>query len=232
MWEKKLNMIDFFQTLNIKRFVFSDGDNVNNPKQFIDFIESMNYLNLETQVVCFLGANQNQNIWYNNAVKYIQKLKPGFSYNITPIRIRKEGDNALDMVLATYIGLSIRQNINSEFIIVSADKGYDSIIEHFSTIGINIKKVSIKNEDKVQKDKNPDTVENKLIKRIIEKISEMKDKSKQKMPKTIKAFNNLLLNSFKSDVNDKNLKKISSKIIKELSDKEILSTKNSKIEWL
>jgi hypothetical protein len=165
-------------------------------------------------------------------VKYIQKLKPGFSYNITPIRIRKEGDNALDMVLATYIGLSIRQNINSEFIIVSADKGYDSIIEHFSTIGINIKKVSIKNEDKVQKDKNPDTVENKLIKRIIEKISEMKDKSKQKMPKTIKAFNNLLLNSFKSDVNDKNLKKISSKIIKELSDKEILSTKNSKIEWL
>ena len=60
----------------------------------------------------------------------------------------------------------------------------------------------------------------------------MKDKSKQKMPKTIKAFNNLLLNSFKSDVNDKNLKKISSKIIKELSDKEILSTKNSKIEWL
>ena len=225
-------MIDFFQTLNIKRFVFSDGDNVNNPKQFIDFIESMNYLNLETQVVCFLGANQNQNIWYNNAVKYIQKLKPGFSYNITPIRIRKEGDNALDMVLATYIGLSIRQNINSEFIIVSADKGYDSIIEHFSTIGINIKKVSIKNEDKVQKDKNPDTVENKLIKRIIEKISEMKDKSKQKMPKTIKAFNNLLLNSFKSDVNDKNLKKISSKIIKELSDKEILSTKNSKIEWL
>jgi hypothetical protein len=41
-----------------------------------------------------------------------------------------------------------------------------------------------------------------------------------------------LLNSFKSDVNDKNLKKISSKIIKELSDKEILSTKNSKIEWL
>ena len=225
-------MIDFFQTLNIKRFVFSDGDNVNNPKQFIDFIESMNYLNLETQVVCFLGANQNQNTWYNNAVKYIQKLKPGFSYNITPIRIRKEGDNALDMVLATYIGLSIRQNINSEFIIVSADKGYDSIIEHFSTIGINIKKVSIKNEDKVQKDKNPDTVENKLIKRIIEKISEMKDKSKQKMPKTIKAFNNLLLNSFKSDVNDKNLKKISSKIIKELSDKEILSTKNSKIEWL
>lgn len=232
MWEKKLNMIDFFQTLNIKRFVFSDGDNVNNPKQFIDFIESMKYLNLETQVVCFLGANQNQNTWYNNAVKYIQKLKPGFSYNITPIRIRKEGDNALDMVLATYIGLSIRQNINSEFIIVSADKGYDSIIEHFSTIGINIKKVSIKNEDKVQKDKNPDTVENKLIKRIIEKISEMKDKSKQKMPKTIKAFNNLLLNSFKSDVNDKNLKKNSSKIIKELSDKEILSTKNSKIEWL
>lgn len=29
-------MIDFFQTLNVKRFVFADGDNVNNPKVFGD----------------------------------------------------------------------------------------------------------------------------------------------------------------------------------------------------
>ena len=54
-------MIDFFQTLNIKRFVFSDGDNVNNPKTFIDFLKTKAYLDLETQIICFLGANQNQN---------------------------------------------------------------------------------------------------------------------------------------------------------------------------
>ena len=64
-------MIDFFQTINIKRFIFVDCDNANNAKLFIDFLIKNEYLTLETQVICFLGANQNQNTWYNNAIKYI-----------------------------------------------------------------------------------------------------------------------------------------------------------------
>ncbi len=67
-------MIDFFQTLNVKRFIFADGDNVNNPKVFIDFLNEQKYLELDTQIICFIGANTNQNTWYNNAVKYIQTL--------------------------------------------------------------------------------------------------------------------------------------------------------------
>ena len=46
-------MIDFFQTINIKRFIFADCDNASNAKLFIDFLIKNEYLNLETQVLCF-----------------------------------------------------------------------------------------------------------------------------------------------------------------------------------
>lgn len=44
-------MIDFFQTLNVKRFVFADGDNVNNPKVFIDFLNEQKFLELDTRLL-------------------------------------------------------------------------------------------------------------------------------------------------------------------------------------
>ena len=121
-------MIDFFQTLNVKRFVFADGDNVNNPKVFIDFLNEKRLLELDTQIICFIGANTNQNTWYNTAVKYIQSLNQKTSFNLTPIRILTEGSNALDMVLSSYVGLAMGQNSRAEFIIVSNDKGYDSVV--------------------------------------------------------------------------------------------------------
>lgn len=56
------SMIDFFQTINVKRFIFADGDNVNNPKVFIDFLNEQKYLELNSQIIsvvehfCSLGV--------------------------------------------------------------------------------------------------------------------------------------------------------------------------------
>lgn len=213
-------MIDFFQTLNIKRFVFSDGDNVNNPKEFIDFLHSKNYLNLETQVVCFLGANQNQNTWYNNAIKYVQTVEKSSAYNITPIRILTEGKNALDMVLATYIGLSMRENAIAEFIIVSNDKGYDSVVNHFASLGISIKRETIRgmNQNQIEKEQNKKRLP--FDDMTIEKL-------RKQRPKTRKAIKGIL-KTLKQKFNDENIEEL----VTTLSQQGIITVDdNDKIKW-
>lgn len=173
-------MIDFFQTLNVKRFVFADGDNVNNPKVFIDFLNDQKYLELDTQIICFIGANTNQNTWYNTAVKYVQSLDKKSSFNMAPIRILTEGSNALDMVLSSYVGLAMGQNSRAEFIIVSNDKGYSSVVEHFGSLGVQIKRLSINQtsakSSNAGNNKKPVKISQKQINEIIDSVLQIKGK--------------------------------------------------------
>ena len=243
-------MIDFFQTLNIKRFVFSDGDNVNNPKAFIDFLHKKDYLNLETQIICFLGANRNQNTWYNTATKYIQSLRKTSSINITPIRIRTEASNALDMVLAAYAGLSMAQNAASEFIIVSADKGYDAVVEHFSSLGIAIRRESIRDDEK-----KPDPPEaasggkggeqggagkpgareaarqSQLDDHISEVILKLEKHNKAKLPRGVPALKNFLLVSFRAIVDSSSVESFAEMLLDELKRRGKVSLKGQRIFW-
>lgn len=181
-------MIDFFQTLNVKRFIFADGDNVNNPKVFIDYLIQQNYLELNTQVICFIGANTNQNNWYNTAVKYIQSLDKKTAFNITPIRIATEGSNALDMVLNSYVGLAMGQNPAAEFIIVSNDKGYDSVVNHFGSLGVSIerKTINLMGNDKISVNFSVPIIQN-----FVESILRIKT---IRRPKSLKTYNNLIKN--------------------------------------
>ncbi|MBR6198783.1 MAG: hypothetical protein IKQ61_00820 [Spirochaetales bacterium] len=223
-------MIDFFQTINIKRFIFVDCDNASNAKLFIFFLIKYEYLNLETQVICFLGANQNQNTWYNNAIKYIQSQKSKSSYNITPIRIKTEANNALDMVISSYCGLSMAQNSHSEFIIVSNDNGYSSIIEHFTTLGINIQQKHLDlQEPSVPKQNN---TENNPIKNIYKKIDEIKGKSKDSLPIKEKSFKNFLLSTFRKEITKDNINEKYKTVIEGLIKDEKIKINLNKIEWL
>ena len=214
-------MIDFFQTLNIKRFVFGDCENISKPEVFIDFLTKQEYLDLNSQIICFIGANPNQNNWYNTAVKCIQSFDKKISFNISPIRISTEGKNALDMVLSSYVGLAMGQNSRAEFIIVSKDKDYKSVVEHFSTLGISIKRETVENK------------EQEPINEILKRIREMGEKNKEKLPKTKKRFKNMLLSSFKEYVNEENLDKLSEEVIKELEKLKAISLaeNRTKIEW-
>ena len=224
-------MIDFFQTLNVKRFVFADGDNVNNPKVFIDFLNEQKYLELSTQIICFIGANTNQNTWYNNAVKYIQTLNKKSTFNLTPIRIDTEGANALDMVLNSYVGLAMGQNPRAEFIIVSNDKGYDSVINHFGSLGVQIIRktiVRIKNEN-VDNKNQKQTNNSKDYEDIITTILKTK---LAKRPQKIKTLKNYLKNSLgQKNVSEKG-STVLDDIVKELKNKKLIKQQNQSITWL
>lgn len=226
-------VIDFFQTLNIRRFVFSDGDNVNNPKTFIDFLKTKAYLDLETQIICFLGANQNQNTWYNTAIKYIQSLQKSSSFNVTPIRIRTEASNALDMVLAAYVGLSMVQNSSSEFIIVSSDKGYDSVVEHFSSLGISIRRESIRPEKKAVPGKNAakETETDERQNRIEEVLLKLEAQNKNKLPKKISSLKNFLLASFRDTVDNATIDGFTKELLAVLKRKNKIAVDDQKILW-
>ena len=233
-----IGMIDFFQTLNISRFVFSDGDNVNNPTLFVDFLQKKGYLNLETQIVCFLGANSNQNTWYNTATKYIQSLgKNSASINITPIRIRMEASNALDMVLTAYVGLSMARNPASEFVIVSADKDYDAMVQHFSSIGIAIRRESVMDKENADDgeekaaQKAADETKRRLDKDIADIILKLEGRDKTKLPRKLPALKNYLFASFKEIVSKHSVDSLAEALLAELKEKGKIEKSEEKITW-
>ena len=228
-------MIDFFQTLNVKRFIFADGDNANNPKVFIDFLNENKYLELDTQIICLIGANANQNTWYTNAVKYIQSLDKKASFNLTPIRILTEGENALDMVLCSYIGLAMGQNPRAEFIIVSNDTDYASVLEHFGSLGVQITRKKIvnskkNNTDKQQKSEN--IKQNSIPKSDIESLvkSVIKIQTKRR-PKKITTLKNVLKNNVRKLATDDNIELYYKEVLEELKAKKKITLDNQKINW-
>ena len=223
-------MIDFFQTLNVKRFVFADGDNVNNPKVFGDYLIKNNYLELDTQIICFVGANTNQNNWYNNTVKYIQaqdknKLGISTSFNITPIRVQKEGENSLDMVLSTYIGLAMGQNPRAEFIIVANDKGYDSVVVHFENIGLKIKRVPVEMKKQTEE-------KDSEISHVAEIRREVLRTKISKRPAKEKGLKNVLLVNCRQYVSEKNVDLYYKALIDDLQVRRMLRVTGTKLEWL
>lgn len=131
-------MIDFFQTVGIKRYVLIDCENGENnkPEKVSEFIREKTYLGSDTHIICFIGADKNQNKWYDHFLRGLDK--PSIAYNVIPIRIETVGNNALDNVLAVYLGLMLARNPNAEFIIIAADKGYHAIEKHFKSMGLKI----------------------------------------------------------------------------------------------
>lgn len=227
-------MIDFFQTLNVRCFVFADGDNVNNPKVFIDFLNEQKFLELDTQIICFIGANTNQNTWYNTAVKYIQTLNKKSSFNLTPIRILTEGSNALDMVLSSYVGLAMGQNPRAEFIIVSNDKGYESVVEHFGSLGVQINRKSIVHENQSlkntepKKEKSGPKISEKNVKELVDSLLQIKT---NKRPKKIATLKNVMKNNHKKIVSKDNCDAYADAVINELQKRKKVTKKDQAIIW-
>ncbi len=228
-------MIDFFQTVGIKRYIFIDCENAENLKtdMVYDFLCRNNYLKCDTQIFCMLGANVNQNKWYDSFIKQIDKLK--IFYNITPIRISTSGDNALDNVLSVYLGLVLSHNQNAEYIIVAFDNGYYAIEEHFKGIGLQIRKEIITQDDnKIKPDVTPsvtnDSAEDEVINKILQHFTEMKTKKPQS-ERTLKQSISSFMKKEKYDLSHKDF--IQKEVIKKLeADGKISIGKDKNIKWL
>lgn len=133
-------MIDFFQIIGIKRYILVDCENGENnkPDKTAVFICEKAYLDYDTQIICFVGGDRNQNKWYDKFLRSFDKLS--HAHNITSVRIETVGTNALDNVLSVYLGLALARNPNAEFIILAQDKGYHAIEKHFRNMGVNVRR--------------------------------------------------------------------------------------------
>lgn len=141
-------MIDFFQTLGIKRFVIADCENAetSSHKLLFEFFKEKDFLNLSAQIICFIGAKENQNKFYEDLTNLIQSKK--ISCNIFPIRIKTASKDALDKVIIAYLGMLMAQKPDAQFVIVSADNGYEAVVKHFVEMGIEIKREPVPKSEK------------------------------------------------------------------------------------
>lgn len=141
-------MIDFFQTLGIKTFVFADCENAetSSHKLLFEFFKEKDFFNLSAQIICFIGAKENQNKFYEDLTNLIQSKK--ISCNIFPIRIKTASKDALDKVIIAYLGMLMAQKPDAEFIIVSSDNGYEAVVKHFMETGIDVKQDSVPKPEK------------------------------------------------------------------------------------
>lgn len=146
-------MIDFFQSVGIKQYIFIDCENgdISNADKTFNFLNEKNCFSLDTQIFCMIGAELGQNKWYDNFLKKVNALH--ISCNITPVRISTVGENALDNVLSAYIGLVLSHSPNAEYTIIAFDKGYDAVVEHFKSANIKIQREILSETDKDTEEK-------------------------------------------------------------------------------
>lgn len=221
-------MVSPFQTFGMNKFVFIDCENLS-PDEAIKFLKEKNCLNLEIQIVCLLGANQNQNNWYPDL---ISKLDRNISVNIALVRISREGkknDQLLDKILLFYAGIAFIQNSGAEYIILAKDKGYSDVVEQLKKTGMRISHEGI-NEKKPEKPK-PAKPDDPLLNYCLEKIEKAKNGLPKKLDK-LKKFIKNILNSKEAKKKYPDNSPNPDTIIKQLKEKKIIKLSGEKLEWL
>ena len=98
-------------------FVLIDSENV--KPEYIEKLKQEHF-----RVVVFVGANLKKLDF--PTVNAVQSLGSNGSY----VQIRSHGPNALDFLIAFYIGKLSSAHPDAYFHIISKDKGFDPLIEH------------------------------------------------------------------------------------------------------
>lgn len=61
-----------------------------------------------------------------------------FAGQVNPVQVEASGRNALDMILAGYLGRAVQKYPGAEFHVVSRDKDFTPLIEHLQNQGIRV----------------------------------------------------------------------------------------------
>lgn len=102
--------------------------------------------NEKVELYIFVTANA-KSLNYT-LLKEITENKNRNSYKVIEC---ETGKNSLDFYISSYLGYLIGKNNNSDYTIVSQDKGYDNVIEFWKTQGIEVKKINTKPEKERKK---------------------------------------------------------------------------------
>lgn len=103
-------------------FVFVDFENV--PKVDLGLVEGK-----PVHVTLLIGKKQTK----LDTTLSLQLNK--YSKQVDPIRVETSGPNALDIILACYLGQAIAGNPGAQFTIVSKDKDFLPLLDHLSSSG-------------------------------------------------------------------------------------------------
>jgi len=198
--------------------VFIDYENVQSIDENI--ITTYSYINI------IVGVDQTR-----IPIELVQKLQV-HGKKVNWIQIHGKGKNALDFLIAYYLGLSIAKREYDEYCIYSKDKGYDPLIKHILETGISIKRIEtlkslvkpattlLKNKKVQVIDKNNDSDYEKIIENI-------KNVGVDKRPKThIKLHGHI-----KTVLNNKRNDEEIEEIIRKLIVNKIIIENKKKIEY-
>lgn len=61
-----------------------------------------------------------------------------FAAQVTPVLVAASGRNALDMILAGYLGQAVERHKDADFHIVSQDKDFDPLVAHLNAKGVRV----------------------------------------------------------------------------------------------
>ena len=109
--------------------IFVDFEN------FTKIIEDIKKAN--AKIVVLVGVNQARKPFI-----FAKELLESVS-SVELLKVKGQGNNALDFFIAYYLGVYTNRNKKLKFTICSNDKGYDPLIKHLSDNGINIKRTQI-----------------------------------------------------------------------------------------
>ena len=191
-------------------YVLIDYENVQ-PK-VLNALEKENF-----KVYLFVGALQSKITF--EVADAMQRL----GSNATYVKISKTRDNALDFLIAFYIGHIAATDPSPYFHIISKDTDYDSLIDHLT----NEKKFFIKrwpdiNDIPLVKIANCPTVQEKL-----EIVVATLNKNNATKPRVVKTLSSHIHSIFKKALSDEEV----TKIIKELEKQKIVTVTDGKVSY-
>ena len=111
----------------MKNIFFVDSENVGDA-----WIKLFDYLN-EDDIILVFYSNKSPNMSYENLILLKHSpVEPEF------ILCENGTDNSLDFQLVTYLGSLTVKNPDDNLIIVSKDKGFDSVVHFWSERGFHV----------------------------------------------------------------------------------------------
>jgi len=175
-------------------------------------------LNLEgTKVLVFVGPHQTKLPFA--VVEAVQMLGERAKY----IKVSKQGNDALDMHIAFYMGRLAVELPDVYFHVIAKDRDYDPLLAHLKTLKIGAAKW-------------PDLASIPVLKRaaaktLPEQIAATKEwllERKSNRPKTLKALTNSLKTSaFAGRLGDEEI----AELVESLKEKQVISVQGQKIEY-
>jgi len=176
----------------------------------------------DVQVWVFAGHTQTKISL--ELVERLQALGPAARY----IRLNSGGRNAVDFHIACYLGRMSASEPDAEFTVISGDTGFDPLIAHLKSLGVQVRRTSGAPAKKSpatasENDADAGVPQWELVERVLEKLDGMT----AGRPRSIKSFTNVV----KTLGSDVSTAEIVEELIRIFEQRGVVSNNAGKLTW-